>query len=53
MNTVTIALGILDQVIQFVKHVRAQSGLSDTDLSTQIDAQVLQNSDDIKKLLSL
>lgn len=51
--TVTAALTILDGVIDLVKRIKAESGMTDEQLAAHADAQDLQNKSDIKDLLAL
>lgn len=52
-ETVTAALTVLDGVIDLVKRLKSESGMTDEQLAAHADAQDLQNKDDIKGLLAL
>lgn len=50
---VNLALTAADQIISLIKHIKANSGLTNEQLIAKADTQDLQNSEDIRALLAL
>lgn len=52
---VAIQLGfaVVDEAINLIKGIKAQTGMTDDQLAAHAEAADLQNKDDIKKLLAL
>jgi hypothetical protein len=52
-QAVIMALTLANAVIDFIKGIQKQSGLTPEEIAALADAQDLQNKEDIKKLLAL
>jgi hypothetical protein len=50
---VSLGLTAIDEVINMIKHVKEQSGMTTDQIVAAADAQDLQNKEDIKALLTL
>jgi hypothetical protein len=50
---INLGLTAIDEVVNMIKHIKAQSGMTTEQIVAQADAQDLQNKDDIKALLAL
>lgn len=50
---ITFGFALLNNAIEFIKRIKAESGMTDEQLAAYAENQDLTNKDDIKKLLAL
>jgi hypothetical protein len=50
---IQFGFALLNDAIDFIKRIKAETGMSDDQLAAYAEKQDLQNKDDIKKLLAL
>lgn len=56
MDPNLVVIGVLkgiDELVNLIKHIRAQGGMTTEQIAAHADAQDLQNKEDIKALLAL